>query len=88
MSYVLASMTLTRENALAFVRRDWSLARQHKDASMKRFVETHGAGAALRLADALYVANASRARAAKIAEGYEGLINFRRLVRRAERRSR
>jgi hypothetical protein len=78
-------MSLTKENALAFVRRGWGLAREHKDRSMQRFVEVRGVGAVLALGEMLYRQNPERARAEKAGEKYVGLIRLRKVLKRAHR---
>lgn len=75
-------MALERADVLAFITRDWGAARRHKDASMGRWVATHGAGAALRLADSLLEPVWRRATAAKARQGYSDLIAMRRKLDR------
>ncbi len=83
-----APMELTREDVLAFVRRDWQAARRHKDESMGRWVELNGAAAALGLGDMLLAQVWDRALAEKAKQGYAGLISMRRKLERAEAKRR
>lgn len=81
-------MVLKREDVLSFMNRDWAGARRHKDVSMYRYVEKHGATAAFRLGDMLLAQVWERARAAKAAQGYEGLIALRKKLDRAHAKKR
>lgn len=82
------SMTLRREDALAFARRDWGAIRANKDRSMYEWVQRKGTRAALELGDALHRQVAPRARAVKAAEAYDGLVAYREVLRRAYDRDR
>lgn len=77
-------MSLTREDVLAYLNRDWAGARRHKDASMGRWVEVNGTEAAFRLSDMLLAQVWERARAEKAEQGYAGLIDMRRKLDRAQ----
>lgn len=46
-------MAITRQNAQAFLGRDWALMRRVKDQSVARFIAQRGTGAALRLGQML-----------------------------------
>lgn len=81
-------MSLTRENVLAYLSRDWDGARHHKDASMGRWVQVKGTAAALRLSDMLLGQVWERARKEKAKQDISGLISMRRLLDRAHAKRR
>jgi hypothetical protein len=81
-------MSLERADVLAFMNRDWAGARRHKDASMGRWVESHGVAAAFRLSDMLLAQVWRPALAQKAKQGLSGLIAMRKKFARAEAKRR
>jgi hypothetical protein len=77
----MASQSLTRKDVLAFLNRDWALARRVKDQSIAQRIRTHGAASAFALHQMLLeqVWPTMRRQPSDV----RGLIRYRRKLNRA-----
>jgi hypothetical protein len=77
---------MTRDEVLAFLGRDWGLARRVKDEAMGAFVRKRGATAAFRLAQAMLDQSWRRVRARPSEMG--GLLEYSEIFERARAKHR